>query len=147
MSYKSKHFIIQEYVPPAVYAARGDKAWQLIDDRLLRMDDICREHFGPIIINTWHSAHLIKKYTYRSQSGLRTTEFYNNQAEFDRSYSQHKYGRASDKLLVSGYGYDKARAFIIDNDHLFKDIKGMEEGVNWLHTDVRNSQSLMLFKG
>jgi len=49
--YKCDHFKIQELVSPGVYKDRGDKAWELLDDRLLMTLDKLRERYGPIIVN------------------------------------------------------------------------------------------------
>lgn len=53
--YKCSHFKIQELVPPAIFEARGEKAWELLDERLLITLDRLRDRFGPITVNNWHS--------------------------------------------------------------------------------------------
>ncbi len=45
-SHKAKKFIIQELVPEVVFNDRGDKAWQLMDIRLLANLDALREQVG-----------------------------------------------------------------------------------------------------
>jgi hypothetical protein len=150
---KAEYFKIQELVPPCVYSARGNKAWELIDDRLIYTIDQLRRKFGTTIINTWHSG------GDQSQSGLRTYEYYlqdgNNEIEFNKrlveamlkfnkSYSQHKYGRAAD-CLFSGVTADEVREYIFTNPHKFEYINGIERNVSWLHIDVRNSDILKVF--
>jgi len=144
--YKSKYFVIQEYVPPSVYADRGEKAWEILDPRLLKMDDAVRNHFGVVIINTWHSTRLISAYKYRSQSGLRTREFYDLSEDYYKSYSAHKYGMASDKLLPNcELSMEEVRRYIEKHPDEFPDIKGIERKVSWLHTDVRNRDDVLFF--
>lgn len=146
--YRSKYFKIQEYVPESVFNARGQKAWELMDPRLLEMDDLIREAHGPCIINTWWNRGLIEKYGYRDQSGLRTADFYYTVRDYFNSYSAHKYAMASDKLLAlhrTVESLDVVREDIKLNRKKYHAIKGMEEGTTWLHTDVRNRAKLVLF--
>ena len=87
---KSKHFIIQELVPPETYKAMGEQAWQLIDEPMITLLDALREHFGkPIIINNWHTG---GPYRYRGfrpkgcKEGLPTSQHYTkpiNAVDFD----------------------------------------------------------------
>ena len=51
MTYKCDYFAIHELIPPSVYEARGEKAWELLDDRLLKTIDTLRDRFGPATIN------------------------------------------------------------------------------------------------
>jgi len=46
--YKCKHFGIKELVSEGTYNKRGEKAWQLLDDRILRTIDFLRETYGSI---------------------------------------------------------------------------------------------------
>ena len=45
-SYKAKKFTIEELVPEVVFNDRGQKAWQLIDNRLIANLDSLREQVG-----------------------------------------------------------------------------------------------------
>lgn len=137
-TYRPKYFVLQEYVPPAIYQKWGETAWEFIDERLLMMDDLLREKFGPMVINTWHSPALVQKYGLREWSGLRTPD-----SPFYSPTSQHC-GRASDKLLVRG-SVDAAREYIISNPYEFPLIGGIELKVPWLHTDVRSFNGIKQF--
>jgi len=141
---KAKHFVIQELVPPRVYAARGEKAWELIDDRLIITLDQLREDHGPIIINTWHNKKLVSGYGSRTQSGLRTYEFWTDQhgiedgmEKFNKSFSQHKYGRAFDAFFAE-HNAETIREYVRNNPDKYSFLKGIETGVRWFHGDVRN---------
>ncbi len=58
---RAKHFSIQEYVPRHIYELRGEKAWELIDPRLILLNDTIREFINsPMVINTWHSEGLVR---------------------------------------------------------------------------------------
>jgi hypothetical protein len=130
--YTSKHFCVQEYIPPEIYSEKGEKSILLMDDRILKTDDSIREFFNvPIIMNTWWNDKLIKQFKYRRNSGFR-----NFNCTEGSKYSQHKYGRASDKLLV-GLNIKEVIKEIIKNRKLFPYIAVIEDNVSWLHTDCR----------
>lgn len=135
--YEPRHFEPYEYVPPEIYDELGDNSILLIDDRVLRTDDAIRAHFGVrVLINTWHWGGTHKF------SGWRPA----NCPEGSR-WSQHKWGRASDKRLV-GIDAETARHEILKNPKTFPHIRAMEDGVAWLHTDCRPAlpTGIYLFK-
>lgn len=135
--YEPKHFSIKEYVPPDIYNELGDGAIVLLDDRLLRSDDAIREFFGKAVtINNWHLDGR------RMFSGYRPPD-----CRIGARYSQHRFGRASDKI-ISGISADEARKAILKNRKAFPLIRSMELGVSWLHTDCRPTKSdeIFLFK-
>ena len=142
---EAEYFCIQEYVPPHVYEARGEKAWQLIDDRLITVNDLLRKEFGPMIINTWHSDKLQAAYKLRQWSGLRDIEYYRKPwmtsekliEEFAKHWSQHIYGRASDSIFRDADAEEVRRA-IMKNPYRYGNINAIEKNVSWLHGDVRN---------
>ena len=51
--YKCEYFKVHELVPPHVYNARGEKAWELLDEQLLRTLDRLRQRYGPMTINNY----------------------------------------------------------------------------------------------
>ena len=138
------YFGIKELVPHHVYAVRGEKAWQLFDYRALKTLEWLRENLGSCVVNDWSWGGTF------SQSGLRTFEFYMQDgitmsteanAKIVKSYSQHKFGRAFD-CKFSRYTAEQARQWIKDNwkDSGFDWSITLEEGVSWLHFDVRNRE-------
>jgi hypothetical protein len=133
VSYVSRHFVIQEYVPRSIYQKMGQTAWELLDDRLLMTDDALRDKFGPIIINNWHLN------GDREWSGLRTPE-----SPFYSPTSQHAHGRASDKLFKSVTSKE-VRRYILDHPAEFPYIHGLELNVNWVHSDIRNCSGIKTF--
>ena len=127
---KCKHFEIHELVPPKVYNDRGEKAWQLIDPKLIAIIDALREEFGAATINNykWNGA--------RMWSGLRTKD-----SPYYSKYSQHTFGRAAD-ILFKDHTADEVRKAITSNPDKWLAIcpsQTYEDKVSWLHIDVRNS--------
>ena len=49
--YRCNHFAIHELVPRNIFKDRGEKAWELLDDRLLITLDRLRERYGPMTVN------------------------------------------------------------------------------------------------
>jgi len=152
MTVKAIYFSIEEYVPPHIFEQRGDKAWELIDPRLIRTNDLLRSYFGTMIINTWHSESLSSTYGRRSWSGFRTAEFYRQRGDddlamfkrYDRSLSQHKFGRASDALFRDTTAAE-VREYILKNPSKFPDLTAIEDKVSWFHGDVRNTTRIKVF--
>lgn len=151
--YQCKHFDLREWVPPEIYVKRGQRAWELLDERILRAADRLRERVGrPVIINTWHSDKLMAAYGRRTQSGFRSPQFYVDLANGNRgdgleryaaSLSQHKFGRAFD-CLVDGLSAEMVRQIVKEEaGHI--GFTAIEDGVSWFHGDVRNCEQLKVF--
>lgn len=134
--YKPKHFKAHEFVPPSIYNRRGDKSFELIDERILITMDKLREMLGkPITINNYNWG------GNRSQSGLRTRGFYKSSKEYENSLSQHKYGRAVD-FLVKGMSAPDVRKFIYANKEDFPYVSFVEVDISWVHIDCRNCKQI-----
>ncbi|MFA5751099.1 MAG: peptidase M15 [Candidatus Paceibacterota bacterium] len=124
--YEPKYFRVEEYVPPEIYAEKGDESILLMDDRILKTDDAIREFFGvAVIINNWHNG------GDRRYSGYRPPN-----CTVGAYYSQHRFGRASDKIMLF-ISTNTIRDEIIKNRKAFPYITVMEKNVSWLHTDCR----------
>ncbi len=134
--YIAKHFIIEELVDPETYRTRGDKAWELLDERMLITLDKLRERYGSITVNSW------KWGGDRKWSGLRTPA-----SPWYSTYSQHSHGKAAD-CIIKNYTAEEVRQDILaDPDHDdFKLINSIELDVGWLHFDVRNCNRIKAFK-
>lgn len=133
--YKCRHFSIRELVPPHVYKERHQKAWELLDVRLLQTIDALRDEFGFTTINNWYL-----RGGRRKESGLRTP-----QCATYSQFSQHTFGRAADMIFRDWLDAGKVRRQILENPEKFPLIDAMELGVNWLHIDVRNCNSIKTF--
>jgi len=133
--YKCDHFVIEELVDPATHADRGEKAWELLDNRLLWTLDRLRVRYGKMTVNNWLWD------GDRSWSGLRTSD-----SPWYSTYSQHSFGRAAD-CLFGDVTVEQVRADILnDPDHEdFKYINSVELSVSWLHFDIRNCNRIKAF--
>jgi len=134
--YKCKHFIIQELVSEGTFNKRGEKAWMLLDNRVLMTLDLLRERYGQMTVNNW------KWGGDRSWSGLRTSD-----SPWFSTYSQHSFGRAADCLFKETTA-EQVRQDILasPDDPTFQFINSIELGVSWLHFDVRNCDRILAFK-
>lgn len=128
----AKHFKIVELVPPNVHNARGEKAWELIDPRLIEILDRLRSRYGKMTVNNWFWG------GEREWSGLRTPD-----SPYYSPYSQHSFGRAAD-CLFADVSVEEVRADILGGGFSF--VGGIEEDVSWLHIDVRNYNGIKRFR-
>ena len=122
-TYRPKHFIIQELVPPEVFDELGDHSWLVLDPRAVVTLDQLREHFGICHVNNWHLGGELKYRGFRPMS-----------CTVGAKYSQHRFGRAFDcSFNVSA---EIARRYIIENRESFPFLSRLEDEVNWLHFDL-----------
>jgi len=134
--YKCKYFVIEELVSREAFTDRGEKAWQLLDDRMLMTLDRLREKYGKMTVNNW------KWGGDREWSGLRTPD-----SPYYSKYSQHTHGRAFD-IIFNNITAEEVRQEILANpdDPAFEFINSFEEGTSWLHIDARCVKRLYTFK-
>lgn len=132
--YTCQHFKIQELVPPHVFEARGEKAWELLDVRALITLDAIRSRYGATIVNDYDNGGA------RKWSGLRTGE-----SPYFSPYSQHTFGRAFDCIFLEAEVQDVREDVIKNREKWFPYITGLELNVSWLHFDVRNHRPIKLF--
>ncbi len=134
--YKCKHFELHELVPRSVFEARGVKAWELLDERMLITLDLLRARYGKMTVNNWFWGGV------REWSGLRIPG-----SPYYSVYSQHSFGRAADSLFGS-VTTDEVRHDILLNetDPAFELIGSVELKVSWLHFDVRNCNRIKTYR-
>jgi uncharacterized protein YcbK (DUF882 family) len=128
--YIPTHFAVHELVPEHVYRDRGEKAIELLDDRLLITLDQLREKFGPVTVNNWFWG------GNRQWSCLRTEK-----SPHGSMYSQHRFGRAAD-CLFKNFSASEIRNYILKNPSAFPYITFVELDTEWLHFDVRNCDAI-----
>lgn len=124
----STNLFLDEYLPKDIYlkyANRPQILLGLIDERLIKADQLLRDKFGAVTINNWWVG------GNREWSGLRTKE-----SPYYSLTSQHTFGRASDKLFAHAPA-EVVRKYIQAN---WKElgITCIESDVSWVHSDVRN---------
>lgn len=127
--YRPANFGVRELVTPEVYAARGERAWELLDPFALRTLQSLRDKFGPVTINNWHIGGSYK------ESGLRGFG-----SATGAMWSQHKYGRAFD-CKIKGVTPKEACEYILAHMSEFPYLTVLEnpaETPSWLHFDTRN---------
>ena len=133
--YQCEHFAIHEVVPPGVFHSRGEKGWELLDERLLITLDRLRKRYGPVTVNNWYWD------GEREWSGLRTKE-----SPFYSPFSQHTFGRAADCLFNNLTAEEVRQDILAQPDNsAFKLIGSIELGVSWLHFDVRNCDRIKTY--
>jgi hypothetical protein len=130
MSYRPKYFALNELVPPDVIASRGEQAWQLMDERILRGADWLREKFGPCVINGKFGG---KGFT---ESGLR-----NPLTTTGARWSQHKFGRAVDLKFLK-VNVKEVYDYILANQpearaNGITTVENINATPSWLHCDCR----------
>lgn len=133
--YKCKHFSIHELVPPNVFNDRKEKAWELLDERLLITLDKLRERYGSITVNNYYWG------KEREWSGLRTPD-----SPYYSPFSQHTFGRAADCLFANKSAEEVRQEILASpSDPDFELIGSVELGVSWLHFDVRNCERIKTY--
>jgi len=136
VNYRPTSFVLQELVPPDVFHALGERAWELLDPRATQTLQQLRDKFGPLTVNNWHTGGAFK------ESGLR-----NPATPTGAKYSQHKFGRAFDCKFknatpheVADYVLKAAQRFDQREGTEFPyltTIENPEATPSWFHFDVR----------
>ena len=141
MYYIPRYFTLEELVPQDVFHALGDRAWILLDGRILWTLDALRETLDvPLVVNNWKAGGNFQ------QRGFRTVAI-------DARYSQHMCGRATD-FDIQG---NNAEAFRnqVRLGYFAKELRyitRIEDGVNWIHIDCadierRGNKAIHFFNG
>lgn len=144
MAYNCRFFETREFIPKQVYAVRGEKSIQLMDDRALITADALRARYGKAVINTWFfwnkdSPVWIGKRP-RNWSGLRVKG-----CPYGSAFSQHRFGRALD-MLFEDVTAEEIRQDILTTLDSFPYITSLELETSWLHFDTRNCDRIMTYK-
>jgi hypothetical protein len=132
MSYHPKYFALNEVIPPAIIAERGERAWALMDDRILRGADWLREMFGPAVINGRFGGKVF------TESGLRDPF---DTTSKSAKWSQHKFGRALD-LKFTRVTAKEVYEYIIRNPSEARangitTVEDIAFSPTWCHIDCR----------
>lgn len=130
--YRCRHFDIRELIPPEIYDARRDGAWELLDPGALMTLDALHDQFGGVVINDWHWGGNFK------ESGLRAFG-----TSTGAKWSQHKYGRAFDCKFKSAE-VSHVHEYILLHPAQFPYVTTLEALAStptWLHFDTRNNPS------
>lgn len=138
MQYITDYFDIKELVCPHVFEKHGEQAWGFFDPRLLADLLYVRHNIArPVWVNSWAVG---GQY---SQRGFRCNlcAIVNNNTKRDKLYiSAHSQGMAVD-FDVKGMTAEAVRKWIKDNAACLPYPCRLEDGVGWVHLDVRNDGS------
>lgn len=139
---KSKYFKIQELVSEQVYKKYGEKSWLFIDEKLIKVLDLIREHFEkPIIVNNWLWGGNLH------QRGLRANKDEMVVNKKDYYISQHCLGKAVD-FNVKGMTAQEVYEEILkskDKFYLISRIENIKNTPTWVHIDVANTEKFVIF--
>lgn len=130
---QSKHFVVQEFVPPSIYSNFGVKAWWYISPVMVGIADRLRQVIGqPIIINNWHRGGAFVNRGYRTP-----------QSKVGAAYSMHRLGLAID-VSVRGMTPAQILDVIRREKQTFLElglttIEDIRHTPTWLHLDCRPS--------
>lgn len=140
-----QYFNVKELVCNHTYAKYGEKSWQFLDTDYLHALLVIRRDIlrVPMVCNVGTS----------TQRGLRCNccQMVQSKSKLGQLYlSAHILGKAGD-FTPKGMTAEIARRTIIANADILPCPIRMEEGVTWLHFDVRpthgSEQKVTLFKG
>lgn len=136
MGKATKHFNTEELVSKRVFDVIGDDAIKLFDPKALETLEVIREILDvPLICNDWKSGGSRDDCGYRDKL-----------CTVGAAKSAHKEGIAFD-LVSNRMSAKEMRKKIIENqDKLPYNIR-LEEGITWLHFDLRDrGVKVYLFK-
>ncbi len=122
---------MHEFICPEHYNAFGEKSIRFIDERIVIASQFLRDRYGrSTTINNWRDGGP------RKYSGTRPFN-----CTTGATYSQHKYGRATDNI-IEGYTPAEIRDDIIKHQDIFLEnfIYAVESGTpTWTHIDCQNT--------
>jgi len=131
--FKPNHFNVKEMVDEQVYNLLGEQAWNLIDIRIRKTQQVLKDVFGWIIIvNTWMFS--TNKYGQFSHRGFRAAV-----SDVGSKGGSHYKGMGLDfDAYIDGQRLDPdlVRKRILDNIDMFPYIRCLEIDINWIHIDV-----------
>lgn len=149
MWYVPKYFTVREMVCPHVYEKWQNSErmiWSFFDPTLLQTLDFLRETFNkPITVNDWADGGVF------SQRGLRCNlcQLVSQKTAKGQLYvSSHILGKAAD-FNVKGMTAEEVRQWIIANKEKLPYPICIEDGVNWVHIDMRRlgTDNVYRFRG
>lgn len=133
-----KYFDIEELVCKHVYNKFGEMAWEFFNPKLLETLLVIREKLGkPIYVNNWQVGGNL------TQRGLRCNvcQLVREKSDLGKAYmSTHMQGTGID-FDVKGMSAHEVREWIKKNQILLPYPIRLEDGVTWVHLDMRTDGS------
>ena len=149
MWYVPRFFTVREMVCPHVYnrwQLNERLIWSFFDPTLLKTLDFIRESLDkPITVNNWSDCGSF------TQRGLRCNlcPLVKEKSQNGTVYvSSHILGKAAD-FDVKGMSAEEVRQWLINNKEKLPFQICVEEGVNWVHIDMRQlgTDNIYMFRG
>lgn len=133
-----QYFDIEELVCKHVHERFGEYAWCFFDERLLETLLVIREKIGkPIYVNNWQVGGNLTQRGLRCNCCVLVAE----KTALEKVYmSAHLQGNGID-FDVQGMSAAEVRGWIIKNQILLPYPVRLEDGVTWVHLDVRTDGS------
>ena len=123
-----RYFNVKELVCPHIYNRWGESSWQFLDTNYL--------HTLLVIRRDILKSAMICNNASMTQRGMRCNRCDMVKAKTTPYISAHILGKAGD-FTISGIAAEAARKKIKENAHLLPCAIRVEEGVSWLHFDVK----------
>lgn len=143
LGYYPTYFKPQELIAPSIYEICGAEALYMYNPEVLEGADELRKEFGPMVCNTWHSEHLIKKYGLHRFRGLRPTN-----CKIGAKFSAHKLGikkdgwvSAIDLWPVKVTADEMRKEIRKDVVHWSQYFTRVENNVKWFHGDNKPTKN------
>lgn len=142
----SKNLYLDEYIPKDLYlSSTQEELIKLINPKLIKSDQILRDIFGPVVINTWWD-NMHDNIPDEDQHMSFYRGFRPANCKIGARFSDHKKGTASDKLFKNATAND-VRKYICENDNYKKlGITKIEMNVSWVHTSVQYTGKPQILK-
>lgn len=141
------YFDKEELFCPHTVKVFGDKAWQLLDDRLVDTLLVIREKLGrPMYVNSWAIGGPYSQRGYRCN----ICPIVREKTSLEKVYaSAHLMGKAVD-FDVKGMAAEEVRQWLKRNQILLPYPIRLERNVNWVHLDTRcpiDADKITFFNG
>lgn len=144
MLYKPRHFSLEELVCPDIFNKFGKTAVEFFSQDLLITLDLLRDQLGPIYVNNWDMDPAIRKkqgISLFDERGFRCLQcsLVVKAIEDKRLYvSPHMTGQGVD-FDVKGMTAQQVRKWLKDNQAKLPFPIRLEDKVNWIHLDIRDT--------
>lgn len=129
----SKNFFLDEYFPKETYYSMSkEEMLKLIDPKVIEINQLLRNIYGPAILNTWWYPDVPDP---REYAGWRPKD-----CIVGAKKSTHKDGKASD-LIFATVSAEEVRKSIKDQGITFFNmgIRRIENDVLWFHWDLKSA--------
>ena len=135
--YIPEYFKASELVPKMIYDIFGDDSFYFLDEKILRIADRIRDHFGaPMMVNNY-------------AKGLHNRGYRLPLSNVGSPLSTHKTGRALD-FNIDGLSAEDVYMDIITHEKEFFDmgirrVEKLEHTPTWTHIDIKETNKDIIY--